>query len=187
MIPDSIVKELGLPKVAQIGYVVADLSEAIAFCRDAFGMRPWLVQEERPEPCVQRGEEVHPVLKIALTYAGPVQIELIEVLEGETFHLDHVREAKEGPHHLGFTVPDVDKRLDACRSMGIGVIQRGTIHETGFVVVDYAYLDTVDRAGIVLELIRWHLGPISVPFNRSLFNFVCRLGSRTLFRGRVVG
>lgn len=38
MIPDEVLSELGLPRVGQIGYVVTDLQDSVAFCRDAFGM-----------------------------------------------------------------------------------------------------------------------------------------------------
>ena len=184
-IPVDIVKQLGLPELGQMGYVVPDINEAIAFCRDAFGIRPWLLMDERPEPCIQRGEAVHPVLRIGLAYAGPVQMELIQVVEGETFHLDHIRESREGPHHLGFMVRDLERRLKACKDMGIGIIQRGVIKETGF-IIDYAYLDTVEQAGIVIELIQWRLGPIPVPINQLVHKVVSTLGSWTLFRGRVI-
>lgn len=184
-VADDIVRQLNLPDIGQMGYVVPDLDEAVAFCRDAFGIRPWLLTEERPEPCIQWGEEVHPVLRFGLAYAGPVQIELIQVAGGETFHLDHIRESKEGLHHLGFMVGDLKKRLKTYADMGIDIIQRGTIKDTGF-TIDYVYLDTVEKAGIVFELMQWRMGPITVPMNRFMHRMVSTVGSWTLFRGRVV-
>lgn len=185
MIPDTLREQLRLPKLGQIGHVVTDINETISYCKDAFGIGPWLLLDERPDPCNEKGKEIHPLLRIALAYAGPVQIELIQVMEGESLHLNHIKESKEGAHHLGFMVQDINKRLDACNKMGIGVLQRGTIRESGF-KVDYAYLDTVDQAGIILELIQWRLGPIPLPTNRFTFNMVCWAGSKTLFRGRVI-
>jgi len=185
MIPDAVREQLRLPEVGQIGCVVTDMNKSIAYCMDEFGLSPWMLLDERPDPCIQQGKEVHPVLRIALAYMGPVQIELIQVVEGESIHLRHVEESKEGVHHLGFMVRDLDKRLDACEKMGIGILQRGTIRETGF-TVDYAYLDTVDQAGIILEFIQWRLGLIPMPVNRLVFNLVCWAGSKTLFRGRVL-
>lgn len=185
MMSDDVVEQLNLPKLGQIGYVVGDIDEAVAFCRDAFGIRPWLLTEERPNPCFEKGKRIYPVLRIGLAYAGPVQIELIQVTEGEPFYLDHIREGREGPHHVGYMVRELDKRLDACNALGIGVIHRGTIRESGL-KIDYAYLDTVETAGMVLELIQWRLGPIGIPVNRSVHNLVTALGSWTLFRGRVI-
>ncbi len=184
-LPDDIAEKLKLPEVGQIGYVVRDVGETIAFCRDMYGIRPWMILEERPDPCIERGKEVHPVLRIGLAYAGPAQLELIQVVEGETFHSKHLEKPEAEVHHLGFMVQDLEKRLDACSGTGIEVLQRGTIRESGF-NVDYAYLDTVEQAGIVLELIQWRLGPIPIPINRSMHNLVSRLGSATIFRGRII-
>ena len=185
MISDTISEQLRLPKIGQLGYVVPDVNEGIAYCREVLGIKPWMLLDEKPEPCLQYGKDVHIRLKIALAYAGPVQIELIQVIEGESLHLDHLAKTEGILHHLGFMVQDVGKRLEECRRLGIGVLQRGTIRDAGF-TVDYAYLDTVAPAGIILELIQWRLGPISLPVNKLVFNAVCRAGSRTLFRGRVI-
>ena len=185
MIPDAFREKLRLPEVGQICYVVPDINKSIAYCKDKFGLSPWMLLELRPDPCIQQGKHIHAVWKLALAYMGPVQVELIQVLEGESFHLRHVEESKEGVHHLGFMVQDINRRLDACEKMGIGVLQRGTIRETG-VKADYAYLDTVEQAGIIIELIQWRFGPIPVPLNRLGFNLACRVGSKTLLRGRVI-
>ena len=185
MIPETISEQLKLPKIGQLGYVVPDINEGIAYCREVLGIRPWMLLDEKPEPCLQYGKEICIHLKIALAYAGSMQIELIQVMDGESLHLDHLTKPEGMLHHLGFMVQDVNRRLEECRRLGIGVLQRGTIRDAGF-TVDYAYLDTVAPAGIILELIQWRLGPISLPVNKLVFNAVCRAGSRTLFRGRVI-
>jgi len=185
MVPDAVKKQLRLPKLGQIGYVVTDIDKTMAYYKDTLGISPWIVLDERPDPCIEKGKEVHPLLRIALAYMGPVQMELIQVVEGESLHLNHVRESKGGVHHLGFMVQDLDKRLDACHKMGICILQRGTIKDIGF-TVDYAYLDTVDQAGIVIELIQWRVGSIPLPINRLVYNVVSWVGSKTLLKGRVI-
>jgi len=185
MISDDVKKQLRLPELGQMGYVVPDIHKAIAYYKDALGISPWILLDERPEPCIEQGKKIHPLLRIALAYSGSVQIELIQVAEGETLHLNHVKEAKEEVHHLGYMVQDLNKRLDACHKMGIDVLQRGTIKDTGL-TVDYAYLDTVKRAGIILEFIQWRLGPIRLPINRFVFKVACWAGSWTLLKGRVI-
>jgi len=185
MVPDDVKKQLRLPKLGQIGYVVTQVDTTMAYYKDILGIGPWLLLDERPDPCIEKGREVHPLLRIALAYMGPVQIELIQVLEGESLHLERVRESRGGVHHLGFMVQDLDKRLDACHKMAIGILQRGTIKDVGF-TIDYAYLDTVEAAGIILEFIQWRLGSIPVPINRAVFNVVASLGARTLLKGRVM-
>jgi catechol 2,3-dioxygenase-like lactoylglutathione lyase family enzyme len=184
-IPDEVRRDLKLPPLGQIGYVVSDVRNTVDYCKDALGIRPWLLMEERPDPCIERGRVVHPQLKIALAYVGSVQVELIQVLEGETYHRDNRGRPESAVHHVGFMVRDLDRRLDSCREMGVDIIQRGTIREMG-IKVDYAYLDTVDRAGVVIELVQWRLGMLPMPVNEATFKLACRVGASTLFRGRVV-
>ncbi len=188
MISDAVKKQLRLPEVGQIGYVVTDVPNTITYYKDAFGISPWMLLDERPEPCVERGKEVHPLLRIALAYEDSVQLELIQVMEGETFHLNQVKEGKESKeeaHHLGFMIQNINKRLDDCHKMGIEILQRGTIKDSGL-TIDYAYLDTVDQVGIIIELLQWRLGPVPLPVNKLVFNFLCLVGSRTFLKGRVI-
>ena len=185
MVPDTVKKRLRLPRLGQIGYVVTDVNETMSYYKDTFGVGPWILSDTKPEPCIENEKEVHPVLRIALAPVGSVQMELIQILEGESYHLNHLKESKGGLHHLGFMVRDLDRRLDACREMGICILQRGTIKDVGM-TVDYAYLDTVDEAGIILEFIQWRMGPIPLPINRLVHNLVCWAGSRTLLKGRVI-
>ena len=185
MTSHAVMDELKLPRLGQVGYVVTDLAKTMAYYRDTFRIRPWLLLDERPEPCFEGEKEVHPLLKMALAYSGPVQLELIQVAEGESFHLRHLEQSKGGLHHLGFMVGDIDRRLDRCRRMGIGILQRGTIRDIGF-TVDYAYLDTFDRAGVILELIQWRLGRMPVPVNRFVFNLLALVGEKSFLKGKVV-
>jgi hypothetical protein len=82
-------------------------------------------------------------------------------------------------------VQDIDKRLDACRKLGIEVLQRGTIKDIGF-TVNYAYMDTVQEAGAVIEFIQWRLGAFPLPVNRLVFNTLCLAGSSTFLKGLVI-
>lgn len=181
----AIAKQLKLPKLGQIGYVVKDVDKTVSYYRDAFGVRPWMLLDERPQPCVEKGKEVHPRLRIALAYMGSVQVELIQVVEGESVHLNHPEEFPWRIHHLGFMVQGINKRLDAYRKLGIDVLQRETIKDIGF-TVDYAYLDTVQQAGVVMELIQWRVGVLPLPTNRLTFNILCLAGSGSFLRGRVI-
>jgi catechol 2,3-dioxygenase-like lactoylglutathione lyase family enzyme len=185
MMAESVVKHLKLPGLGQIGYVVKDVDKTVLYYKDTLGIRPWMLLDEKPEPCIEKGKEVHPLLRIALAYTGPIQLELIQVVEGESVHLNHPAESQWRVHHLGFMVQDIDKRLDACQKLGIGVLQRGTIKDVGF-TVDYAYLDTLEEAGVVIEFIQWRVGALPLPTNRLIFNTLCGAGSGSFLKGRVV-
>jgi catechol 2,3-dioxygenase-like lactoylglutathione lyase family enzyme len=185
MVPKSVAKQLRLPKLGQIGYVVKDIDKTVSYYKDTLGIRPWMLLDERPEPCIEKGKGVHPLLRIALAYMGSVQVELIQVVEGESIHLNHPAESQWRVHHLGFMVQDIDKRLEACQKVGIDVLQRGTIRDIGF-TVDYAYLDTVEQAGVIIEFIQWRVGALPLPANRLIFNALCGAGSGSFLKGRVV-
>lgn len=154
-------RRLKLPRVGQIGCVVHDVDRAMEYYRDTFGLGPWLVVEPRQSTCIVRGQPVEARLKFALAYSGRVQLELIEVLKGETIHTEALRERGEGLHHLGFIVNNLDERLQACRVAGIEVLQQGVIEEMGF-RIDYAYLNTASPGGVIFELIQNRIGHIRI-------------------------
>jgi catechol 2,3-dioxygenase-like lactoylglutathione lyase family enzyme len=183
--PQSVVKNLRLPRLGQIGYVVKDVDKTMSYYRDTLGIRPWMLLDERPEPCVEPGKEVHPLLRIALAYTGGIQLELIQVMEGESVHLNHPADSPWRVHHLGFIVQDIERRLNTCRKLGVNILQRGTIKDIGF-KVDYAYVDTVDEAGVVIEFIQWRMGALPLPVNRLVFNALCLVGSGSFLKGRVI-
>jgi catechol 2,3-dioxygenase-like lactoylglutathione lyase family enzyme len=183
MVPDEIRKKLKLPKLGQLGYVVADVDKTVAFYKETFGLGPWMVKEQKAEPCIEKGNLIAPTLKIALAYLGDVQIELIEVVKGHSYHQDHLKSETGGVHHLGFMVQDVEKRVEACKKIGIEVLQSGTIKDIG-VRVDYAYMDTIKQAGVVIEFIRWRVGPLPLPVGRIPFNAICYIGAKTRLKGQ---
>ena len=51
------------------------------------------------------------------------------------------------------TVQAEGQRLLACREAGIDILQRGTLKQLGM-TIDYAYLDTLDSVGVILEFIQ---------------------------------
>ena len=55
--------------------------------------------------------------QLALANSGPIQFELIQILEGRSLYGDTLGEG-EGLHHLGFFVRDMDARLQAARAAG---------------------------------------------------------------------
>ena len=45
--------------------------------------------------------------RVAFAVLGPIEMELIEVLEGNTIHADFLNTRGEGIHHIGFRVADM--------------------------------------------------------------------------------
>lgn len=149
----SAAEHLRMPKLAQVGVVVRDIDETIRHLEGVFGIGPWLVLEGETAYCLDRGRETSLKGRIAMGYSGKVQIELIQILEGDSFHLHTLGDREEGLHHLGFAVDNLEERLQAAREAGIGILQRGTLKQLGM-TIDYAYLDTIASTGVILEFIQ---------------------------------
>ena len=141
--------------VAQVAIVVKNLEEAVENYWRLFGIGPWHFYTYG-KPLVQHmtyhGETADYRMRIALSYFGPLRIELIEPLEGDTVYADHVREHGYGVHHFGLLVEDMGQALAEAEAAGLPMIQDGS----GFGLDGdghYAYLDTEDQLGVTLELI----------------------------------
>ena len=147
MNPDDVKQQLKLPEVSQIGVVVEDLDRAVAFYQSVFGMGPFRIQEAEAPNVWDRGKEKRIKARLGFTNLGQVEIEFIHILEGDSFHLEFLREHGEGLHHLGFKVKDFQAKLELAKAMGFEVLQTGPLGRF------YAYLDTRRCGGIIVELI----------------------------------
>lgn len=144
---------LHMPRLAQVGIYVNDMDKSIERFENVFGIGPWLVLEGDTDYCLDRGCEAVVKGRIAMGYTGGIQLELINILEGSNLYLDTLGGLDEGLHHLGFAVHNLEERLASCRAAGIEILQRGTLKQLGM-TIDYAYLDTVDEVGVILEFIQ---------------------------------
>ena len=144
------IPRLKLPPVEQVGIVVHDVDRTIDFFASVFGWGPWSVIELDMKDCLYRGEICDARLKLAFAQSGSVELELIQVLEGETIHTEFLREKGEGLHHLRFKVDDLDAKLADLEKEGIEVTFRKNLNG-----VDFAYLNTDMFGGITIELIEY--------------------------------
>jgi methylmalonyl-CoA/ethylmalonyl-CoA epimerase len=147
MSADEVIQQLRLPGVGQIGVVVKDVDRAIAFYESAFGLGPFDVREIGAPNVWDRGVEKQIKARLAFATLGQVEFELIQILEGDSFHLEFLREHGEGIHHLGFFVRDFQAKLEQAKAMGFKVLQTDPFGQA------YAYLDTRQPGGIIFELI----------------------------------
>jgi catechol 2,3-dioxygenase-like lactoylglutathione lyase family enzyme len=147
MTADDVRQQLQLPGVGQIGVVVEDVDRTIAFYESTFGLGPWDIREVGAPNVWDRGEEKQIKARLAFADFGQVEIELIQILEGDSLHRAFLREHGEGLHHLGFFVKDFAAKLEQAKAMGFEVLQVDPFGQA------YAYLDTRQPGGIIFELI----------------------------------
>ena len=141
--------------VAQVGLIVEDLDQAVEHYWRLFGIGPWHIYTYG-KPLVRRmtyrGRPGDYRMRVALSWLGPLRIELIEMLEGDTIYAEFVREHGYGVHHLGVLVDDMEAALAQARAAGLDMIMDGA----GFGLDGdghYAYLDTEGTLGTTIELI----------------------------------
>jgi catechol 2,3-dioxygenase-like lactoylglutathione lyase family enzyme len=141
--------------IAQIAIVVEDLDQTIKNYYDTFGIGPWhFYTYQRPllKMIQYYGKDVDHSFRIALSYLGPMRIELIEVQSGDSIYADFIKEHGYGVQHLGVLVDDMEEAKKEALENGFQIIQEGS----GFGLDGdghYVYLDTEERFGVIFELI----------------------------------
>ncbi len=149
--------------IAQVAIIVKDLDKAMEHYWKQFGIGPWHVYTYG-KPLVKHmtyhGEPAEYKMRIGLSYFGPMRVELIEPLEGESVYADFVAEHGYGVHHFGLLVDDMEEALAEAEDADLTMTMDGA----GFGLDGdghYAYLDTEDDLGVTLELIERPKGRVT--------------------------
>jgi catechol 2,3-dioxygenase-like lactoylglutathione lyase family enzyme len=141
--------------VAQVGFVVKDLEKTVEAYWNLFGIGPWHFYTYGPPLVKHMSFYGHPVehkMRVALAWLGPLRIELIQILEGNTVYDEFVAKHGYGVHHFGLLVDDMPAAIAQARAAGLEMTMDGA----GFGLDGdghYAYLETDALIGTTLELI----------------------------------
>ena len=144
-----------ITNIAQICVIVPDLDRAVENYWKVFGIGPWSFYTYGT-PLVKRmtrhGRPSEYKMRVALANVGPMRIELIEPLEGDTVYSEFVEKHGYGVHHVGVLTDNMATALHQAEEAGLEMTQDGA----GFGPDDdghYAYLDTEELIGTTIELI----------------------------------
>jgi hypothetical protein len=91
-------------------------------------------------------------------FCGTTQIELIATEGENNLYSDFLETHGAGLHHICFFVSDLDKKLAACKALGLEPVQHGTVCSKGGTVTRYAYLIGPASKGLIVELSEARLG-----------------------------
>ena len=147
--------DFDLPPITQVGFLVRDLQAAMEWYWKSLGIGPWRVYTNSAPPMQYsyRGRPSTYKAKVALAKSGPLVIELIQLLEGESVHQEFLDSGREGIEHLGIYVSNLTESLAPLEGKGLSVLQSG--HGSGASRDGgYAFLDTESSAGVFVELIQ---------------------------------
>ncbi|MDI6742571.1 MAG: VOC family protein [Smithella sp.] len=145
-------KKHHFPEVRQLGVIVADVEKA-AVKLEAKGVGPFFIASDTLKFWDERGEKRTFSGKLGMAIYKGYEIELLEPGVGSTFYKTCVDEKNRMVvQHLGFLVNDVDAYRNRLEQAGCKTWVRGQIKSFP-IVTDFAYMDSVEQAGIILEFI----------------------------------
>lgn len=135
----------------QNAYVTRNLEQAVALVSERHGIRDWVYFEPQMEVYTAADGHGPCHLKVALGWAGPLMIELIEPISGNSQHyLDYLpadaRDASPRLHHICMRVPDWELARAEVAEKNWPISYEGGIEGCKFV-----YIDARESLGHYLE------------------------------------
>ena len=138
---------LGNLKINQLGYVYKDIKKQAKILEEKLGLPKFAYLENMPTKYNYRGRETTVQTMIGFSRSLNVQIELIQLINGECIFKEFIDSGREGLHHFGIFVEDVDTILREYIKRGYSVVHEGITAG----VQKVAYIDTYDDFGVYIE------------------------------------
>ncbi len=139
---DNIVDEFKVKAIDQVSYAVKDIDKTVEAWSRLYDIGPWTYYENGGTDAKGRPWKI----RMAFAYVGPLEIELVQCLEGRIFQSRFLDTWGEGVHHIGFKVDDVDEEVKTLVARGARLF----LHDPG----RFAYLDAGGPGGAIFELIQ---------------------------------
>ena len=109
--------------VRQLGHVVADLDAAITAWTAKLGVGPWTIMRNIPLQSVYLGKPTVPLIDIALSYRGDVQIELIQQKnDAASPYRPYIDRGHFGLHHIAFLCEHIHDDIAQAQRRGLELI-----------------------------------------------------------------
>ena len=153
--------DLGAPD--QVSFAVADVAEAVSVLGPVFG--EFIVRESvlAPGSISQRDGEGGARLRLGFCQAGQVEIELVEVMEGDWPTVDHIARHGPGLHHIRFVVDDLGAKSAQMQAEGFSEVLRGVSPRGS----QFAYLEAPAVLGSTIVELLQPAVPADAPIPRS--------------------
>ena len=126
--------------IDHISYAVKEIDQVVEAWSRLYGIGPWTFKENGGLDAKGRPWKI----RMAFAKVGPIEIELVQCLEGRIFQSKFIDKWGEGLHHLGFFVDDVDGEAAELAAQGAALL----IHDPG----KFAYLG--GAGGAIFELMK---------------------------------
>lgn len=145
----------GLSSISQVCIVVRDIDKAVRNFETILGVGPFerhILDSSKIPGMTYRGKPANYSIRTALADFGPVTLELIQPVSGESLYSEFLEKHGEGLHHLGITVEDY-------KGASGDLTKHGFTSITGSPLPGkdrdgrYDYFDTDSKLGFLLELL----------------------------------
>ncbi|MHA1723674.1 MAG: VOC family protein [Promethearchaeota archaeon] len=137
---------LGSLKVDQLGYVYRDIEKQARFLESQFHLPKFAFFDNIDTPFKYRGKDTVISTKIGLSRIFSTQIELIQLIKGECIFKEFLDAGKEGLHHFGIFVDDLDSYVKKFTDLGYEIVHQGQTWRQ-----KVTYFDTMKPFGILIE------------------------------------
>lgn len=145
-------------ELRHVGIPVRDLDQSIEdyqslglasfqpeFIIDSSKFSEYLVYGKTPDPVVKT--------RVVMGQVGPLAVELLQPLQGETVHKELLEKTGEGIGHIAYTVDDLEAETAKLVEKGFPVIL--SIRRSGQTGRSAVYIDTRSRfSNLIIELIQ---------------------------------
>jgi hypothetical protein len=149
---DPVHAKIEVSELYQAAMVVSDLEQSIKRYQDTLGIGPWQVIDVDSSDLHEASYHGRPArykFRAALAMVGPMQLELIQPVEGDSTFRDFLEEHGEGFHHLGhIRVDSLSQAIRTLEAEGFPCLQSGSVPGAGF-----AYIDMSKALGVMVELL----------------------------------
>lgn len=141
--------DFGQLKVDQLGFVFKDIEEQAKVMEEIYSLSNFWFTPVAEVPTEYKGNKSATKARLGFSQLGDTEIELIEWREGDSPYKDFLEQGREGFHHIGINVDDIDPYLSEFKRKGIGILFSGAIGGGKF-----AYMDTEKTFGMIVEFIQ---------------------------------
>lgn len=138
---------LGNLKINQLGYVYKDIKKKAKILEEKLGLPKFAYLENKPTKYNYRGKETTVQTMIGFSRSLNVQVELIQLINGECIFKEFIDSGREGLHHFGIFVDDVDTIVKEYTDRGYSIVHEGITAG----VQKVAYIDTYEDFGVYIE------------------------------------
>jgi hypothetical protein len=133
----------------QLAFIVDDLQVAVRHWVELYGVGPFYVLPRASYEGTYRGQPVHVQSQIAVSQAGPLQVELIQAFGDQPNVYAEITRGAVGAHHLATMTQDYDAALAHYQRLGHEPAME--LRSAG--VGRIAYIDTRAEVGLFTEVI----------------------------------